>query len=166
MITIGPVEYLPSLRLALTPFGMQGYFENFFLIDSIPTYLYLKWGKNGANTYYGLGIENQRIFNWKSGALGFRMDLWRQPNVLFEQGALSAEEIEKLPKGASVPQLYPTSVLTAQSVGAAFSIIGTYAWAKWPIRLFTELGYKTAGYLPGEALRNSPIARGGISGKF
>jgi hypothetical protein len=37
---------------------------------------------------------------------------------------------------------------------------------KWPITLNLELGYKTSGYLPGEALRQSPIARGGFSGQF
>lgn len=166
MFKIGPVQYLPSARLALTPFGLQGYLENFFVINSIPTYLYFKYGKNGSNTYYGLGIENQKVFNWKSGSLGFRMDLWRQPNVLFQQGALSVEDISTLPKGTPIPQLYSPSLLTAQSVGAAFSVIGTYGWVKWPIRIFMELGYKTEGYLPGEALRESPIARGGLSGQF
>lgn len=166
MIKMGSVEYLPSIRLALSPFGLQGYFENFFLIHSIPTYLYFKWGKNGANGYYGIGIENQKVFHWKSGSLGFRMDLWRQPNVLFQQGVLSLQEIADLPQGDPVPQLYPMSVLTAQSLGAAFSLIGNFTAAKWPIRVFMELGYKTKGYLPGEALRESPIARGGLSGEF
>lgn len=166
MFNIGSIKYLPSARVALTPFGLQGYLENFFLINSIPTYLYLKWGKNGPNNYWGVGVENQKVFNWKQGSLGFRMDLWQQPHVLFEQGALSVLEIMNLPKESKIPPLYPTSVLNAKSLGIAFSLIGAYGFAKWPVRLFSELGYKSDGYLPGEALRKSPIARGGVSGQF
>lgn len=165
MFRFGRVKYLPSTRLALSPFGLQGYLENFLLINAIPTYLYFKWGKNGTSIYYGIGIENQRVFNWKSGSLGFKMDLWRQPNILFQQGALSVEEISLL-KMDQIPTLYPLSILKAKSLGAAFSIIGNYGFSKWPIRIFMELGYKTKGYLPGEALRNSPIARCGLSGEF
>jgi hypothetical protein len=166
MFKIGSLQYLPSARLALTPFGLQCYLENFVITNKIPTYLYVKYGKNGNNIYYGLGIENQRVFHWKSGSLGFRMDVWHQPNVLFQQGALSVQEISTLPKKTPLPRLYPTSILTAKSIGGAFCAIGSYSWERWPIRIFTELGYKTSGYLPGEALRESLIARGGLSGEF
>jgi hypothetical protein len=169
MFQIGPVRYLPSPRLALTPFGMQGYLDNFFVFKSVPTYLYLKWGKNGINTYYGVGVENPRVFNWKTASLGFRADLWRQPSVIFQQGALSAKQIDALPSDtpvSQIPQLYPTSLLTKRFIGGALSIIGTYGLVKWPARLYLELGYKSDGYLPGEALRASPIVRGGLSGQF
>lgn len=166
MFSIGSVKYLPSIRVALTPFGTQGYFESFFLIDSVPTYLYLKWGKNGPNNYWGFGCENQRILNWSSLALGLRMDIWEQPNVLFQPGALSVEEIYKLPEGMEIPELYPTSVLNAKTIGGAFSLVGSFGSENLPVRLILQLGYKTDGYLPGEALRESPIVRGGLSGKF
>jgi hypothetical protein len=166
MFNLGPVQYLPSARVALTPFGLQGYFENFFLINKIPTYLYFKWGQNGPNQYWGLGVENQKILHWKSGSLGLRMDIWNQPHVLFEPGALSVVDLYNLPSGSAVPQLYPPSVLHAKSLGAAFSIMAAQSLVKWPLQLYLELGYKTTGYLPGEALRESPIARGGFSGQF
>ncbi len=169
MLQIGSSKYLASPRLALTPFGLQGYLDNFFIFKSVPTYLYLKWGKNGSNIYYGCGIENSSVLNWKTASLGFRADLWRQPAVLFQQGALSAKQIEALPEGtptSQIPPLYPTSLLTKRSIGGALSIIGTYGLVKWPARLYLELGFKSDGYLPGEALRASPIARGGLSGQF
>lgn len=169
MFKFGSIQYLSSPRLSLTPFGLQGYLDNFIMFKSVPTYLYLKWGKNGSNIYYGCGIENPSVFNWKKASLGFRADLWRQPMVLFQQGALSAKQIEALPEETSIsqiPQLYPMSLLTKRSLGGAFSIIGTYGLVKWPARIYLELGYKSDGYLPGEALRASPIARGGLSGQF
>ncbi|MBS0625636.1 MAG: hypothetical protein JSS32_06265 [Verrucomicrobia bacterium] len=166
MFQIRSVKYLPSARLALTPFGLQGFFENFFVVNSIPTYLYLKWGKNGANTYFGFGLENQKIIIWKSGSLGLRADFWHEPHVLFQQASLSYNELYSLPENAYIPPLYPNSVLTEKLTGGAVTVIGAYNWKKTPLKLFTELGYKTAGYLPGEALRAAPIVRGGLSGFF
>ncbi|MBX7067167.1 MAG: hypothetical protein K1X28_08050 [Parachlamydiales bacterium] len=164
MLPIGDAKYLPSFRMALTPFGLQGYLENFLVIDSVPTFFYFKWGKNGGNIYWGVGFENSTIFKWKTGSLGFRMDLWQQPNILFEQGAITFLQLES--QEFSTQELYPTSVLSARSLGAAFSAIGSYGAIRWPFRIFMELGYKTAGYLPGEALRESPIVRGGFAGQF
>lgn len=166
MIPIGEAGYLPSFRMALTPFGLQGYLENFLVINSVPTYFYFKWGKNGGNLYWGVGFENQSIFKWKTASLGFRMDIWQQPNVLFEQGSLSFEQIQSLTAESPIPELYPASVLSARSTGASFAMIGSFGLNQWPFRLFTELGYKTKGYLPGEALREAPIVRGGFSGQF
>jgi hypothetical protein len=167
MISLGGgVKYLPALRFGLTPFGPQYYLENFFLKGSTPTYVYLKWGQHGANTYYGLGVENRNILNWKNGSIGFKMDLWHQPNVLFAPGSMTVEQISDLPKGAVVPQLYPASVLTEKRFGAAASVVGTYGIANSPAQLNLELGYKTKGYLPGEALRKAPILRGGFSLNF
>ncbi|MBS0624762.1 MAG: hypothetical protein JSS32_01780 [Verrucomicrobia bacterium] len=166
MIGIKSINYLPSARLALTPFGMQGYFENFLVVNSIPTYLYFKWGKNGTNTYFGFGLENLKIFTWKSGSFGLRADFWHQPPVLFQQGTLSANQLYDLPSGTYIPPLYPDSVLAKKLTGGAITVIGAYSWKKTPLKMFTELGYKTAGYLPGEALRAALIIRGGLSGFF
>ncbi len=167
MFQIGSVKYLPAVRLGLTPFGVQGFWEHFFQSgDSAPTYAYLKWGKNGANTYYGMGVQNQAVFEWKTGSLGFRADVWHQPDVLFEQGLLSVQEIMELPKGAEIPQLYPDETLRKKHFGGAFSVIGTYGRETWPARVFAEVGYKSAGFLPGEALRQAPIVRGGFSASF
>ncbi len=167
MFHIGSVKYLPAVKVGLTPFGVQGFWENFFQLgDAAPTYAYLKWGKNGANTYYGIGVQNQAVFAWKTGSLGFRADVWHQPDVLFDQGLLSVQEIMDLPDGSEIPQLYPDEVLRKKHFGAAVSAIGMYGGEKWPAKIFAELGYKTAGYLPGEALRAAPIVRGGFSAAF
>ncbi|MDP1608102.1 MAG: hypothetical protein Q8L98_02170 [Chlamydiales bacterium] len=166
MFQIGPIEYLPSFRLALTPFGLQGYLENFFLINKIPTYFYVKWGKNGQNIYYGAGLENRKLIQWKSGALGLRFDIWHQPRVLFEQGLFSVLELQEMEAPVITPPLYPDSVLYEKITGAACSVISSYEPSRLPLKLFMQLGYKTDGYLPGEALRSAPLARGGISGRF
>ena len=68
--------------------------------------------------------------------------------------------------GKSHVPLYSKEVLNEKQFGVLASVIGTIgkeSWAAWP---YYELGYKTAGYLPGEALRQAPIIRLGLSGTF
>ena len=154
------------MRAALTPFGLQGVLENYFFSNENPTYVYLKWGKNGPNTYYSAGIENQQVFAWPSATLGFRLDLWHQPKVLFKNGAMSATEMMELPKNGLMPRLYPTETLNEKQFGALASVIGTLGNEEWPTRFFYELGYKTKGYLAGESLRQAPVVRIGMSGNF
>ncbi|MBF8262478.1 MAG: hypothetical protein HW387_143 [Parachlamydiales bacterium] len=163
MISLGGgVKYLPALRFGLTPFGPQYYLENFFLKGSIPTHVYLKWGRHGANTYYGLGLENRNMFTWKNASIGVKMDIWHQPNVLFKGGALTLDQMMDVP----LPPLYSAEVLSEKRFGAAGAVVGSYELPDSLAELNLELGYKTKGYLPGEALRQSPILRGGFSLSF
>ena len=166
MFRFGPISYMPSMKIVLTPFGLQGYWEHFLVASGVPTYLYMKWGKHGENIYYGFGVENRKIFHGRFGSLGARLDVWHQPRVLFEPGALTVTQFSELPPNAPIPPLYSQSLLTEKITGVACSLISSYESTRLPILLFAELGYKTDGYLPGEALRSSPIARGGISGRF
>ena len=166
MFQFGKYMYLPVVRTALTPFGLQGVLENYFLTDTHQFTAYLKWGKNGPNSYFGTGIERQKlaVFPWVTA--GARLDFWYQPNVLFSQGALSAVELMELSKNTPVPKLYPDEVLNEKEFGFLASVIGTLGKESWPTRPYFELGYKTKGYLPGEALRAAPIMRLGLSGNF
>lgn len=167
MFRFGPVKYLPAAKVALTPFGIQGFLEQFFQVnEGSPTYAYLKWGKNGANTYSGFGMRNEGLFQHVWGSLGLRADLWIQPDVLFEQGLLSAGEVMEIPRGAEIPQLYPDEVLQKKRWGGAVSLIGAIGKETWPARMLLELGCKSQGFLPGEALRAAPIVRGGFSAHF
>jgi len=166
MLEIGSVKYLPVARATLTPFGLQGILENYLLSGTSQTCAHLRWGQNGPNSYYGLGVENQKVYECAFATLGLRLDIWHQPKVLFKNGALSAVELMELPKNTPVPQLYPDKVLNEKEFGVLASVIGTIGKASWPTRPYYELGYKTKGYIPGEALRQAPIIRLGLAGNF
>lgn len=166
MIDFGAFKYLPAVRFELTPFGPQYYFHSFFLKDLSPTCCYLKWGQHGVNTYYGVGVENRALFMLERATFGFKMDLWNQPDVLFQPGVLSAFEIKEWPQNLPLPQLYPDSVLTRKKLGGALSFCVSYNEALSKVKYNLEAGYKTEGYLPGEALRQAPILRGGFSANF
>lgn len=158
MIPIGKWGYLPGVRLGLTPFGPEYFFENFLRNKNIPIYFYCKAGWNAGNTYVGAGIYSAKIVTWNRWSLGTRIDLWRQPKILTQQGKTPFFDIDPKSKPDRRNPLYPPSAQHAMHLGAGVSLI-----AAWELSgrsgLEAELGYKTAGFVPGESLYAFPIAR-------
>ncbi|MCI0382300.1 MAG: hypothetical protein L0207_04540 [Chlamydiae bacterium] len=165
MIPIGEYRYLPSIRLGLAPFGPEYFVENFLVKDNKPIYFYLKGGKYAGNTYYGAGIEQPYLLNWKGIDIGYRLDLWRQPNVIFKKGALQAFELFDLSSN-DIPPLYSSSTLNKKIFGFALSAILQKQIRESAFSLYLQPGFKTKGFLPGQALRTAPILRGGLSITF
>ena len=165
LFKIGSIQYIPALRGILTPFGLQGIWDNFFLKGTTPACAYVKWGKNGPNVYWGFGFESQEVFKWPIATLGFRLDVWHQPNVLFKKGVISLDDMMEESNECHVP-LYSQEVLNEKRFGVLASLTGTIGKETWAARPYYELGYKTKGYLPGEALRQAPIIRLGLAGAF
>lgn len=166
MIPIGQYRYMPSFRLGLTPFGPEFFLENFLVKNNHPIYFYFKWGKYAGNRYYGLGIEQSNVYTWHGIEIGYRLDLWRQPRVLFQRGALQAEQLFAFPSVDLVPPLYPQSTLDKKQYGVAFSLMLQKTLGLEWLSLYLEPGFKTAGFLPGQALRMAPIFRGGFAFRF
>ncbi len=79
MIPIGPVHYLPGLRLVLAPYGMEVSVENYCRVGDRPFYFYGKGGSHGGVSYWGAGFEMQELWRWAYGSLGLRFHLWHQP---------------------------------------------------------------------------------------
>jgi hypothetical protein len=141
MIPIYEWGYLFGARLGLTPFGPEYYIDNYLLNERRPVYLYGKWGSSANNTYFGAGCYSPCFYKKECWNFGFRLDLWRQPELL-----LFGEPP------------YPSSEQHHMIYGAATSLICSYV--KNQILGFeAELGYKTCGYLPGYSLRESPVIR-------
>lgn len=164
MISIGDYKYLPSIRLGLTPFGPEYFLENFLRTkDKKGVYFYLKFGSHSHNNYYGLGIECPFLFTWQGLKIGGRLDGWREPKVLFKAGALQAWQIED---ADTIPPLYSSKTLHKKLVGLALSLIAEKQIKKSNSYFYIQPGFKTKGFLPGEALRASPILRLGLSFNF
>lgn len=159
MLCIKNIQYLPGARLGLTPFGPEYYLENFFVKEEKPFYVYLRGGHYAKNTFWGLGVEGDRVWEWERAYLGFRFDLWRQPHYSSQRVFSFLEKIEE--------RFIPDSEGSHQMrFGAAFSLIGAYPCGESPISLYAQLGYKSIGFLPGESLQAAPIARIGISARY
>ena len=149
MIPLGEtIRYLPNIRIGYAPYSPEAYLENFFSIDEKPLYFYLKGGKRSI----GLGVAYNRLIAGKRGILGFRFDGWNQ-NVF-----LSNATVGEFLKGQTVFR----SVLNKRKWGAAFSVKMTLNLFS-SLAIYSELGGKTAGYLPGYSLRKDITARVGLT---
>ncbi len=154
MFSLGPVFYLPSARLGLTPFGPEYIMDNYLKIKEVPTYVYLKRGHFAKNTYWGAGVLHEALFTRGAHALGICLNVWQQPTLL---------SLEKWDEGVVKGR---AAVLHHKRMGGSSALI--YNYSLFPERLSThiEVGYKTIGFLPGESLRGGLLAKLALNAQF
>jgi hypothetical protein len=150
--------YLPNLRLGLTPFGPQVFFENYFLRGKIPIYAYIAGGHHAKNNYYSLGAYAPRLWPVGRWAFGLRGDIWWQPKLLLSQGSTPYSDINFDVKPSVDDPLYSYEERHATRLGAALSAIVTMK-SNGKSGIEIEAGYKSIGYLPGYSLWASPTVR-------
>lgn len=140
------IRYLPNVKIGYAPYGPEAYLENFFSIDSHPLYFYLKGGQRSAGTglFYDYLIEKKQV------SFGLHVDGWIQSHYI------SSGTVGDLDDGRSV------AAPGGKVWGIAASIISRIRLYS-SLRLFCELGGKTAGYLPGYSLSGGLVIRGGIT---
>lgn len=150
--------YLFDLRLGLSPFGPELFFENYLAWDKRPIYFYAKGGRHAKNGYYGIGAYVPFLYRLEKGSFGFRLDLWRQPKLLLFPGALPFLSIDFDQRPSTENPLYPARERHAMRWGGGASLIAAY---RGPCGAGgeAELGYKTEGFLPGYSLKASPVVR-------
>lgn len=158
MIRIGDLAWLPNLSVQLAPYGLEYYVENYFLYKERPIYAYLKAGECAGLEYFGAGIHYEELFAQENFSVGFRWDTWYQPNFLVNWTIAEFSESERPINtyAASLKRKWGTSA----SVVSRMRIKDTLTF------FYSDLGYKTKGYLPGFSLKKSPIIRVGISAEF
>lgn len=144
MIRIGEIGYLPSFHLGLTPFGPEFYFENYFVFKNRILSGYYRQGDKTFINFFGFGFEGHNLFNNNFLSLNTKIDLWDQPVL-----KLGGNEIKE----------------TGGGIGGALSATLLFKVLKneRPVSIYTQLGYKTAGYLEGERLDDGLIIRLGLS---
>jgi len=157
--------YLPGLRLGLTPFGPEVFFENFFSRKKIPLYAYVKWGRHAGNTYLGAGAYAPLLWTVRKWSFGLRGDLWRQPKLLLQPGNVPFEEIDFHEKPNPDDPLYSDAEQHEMRFGASGSLITTFQGSE-RIGYEAELGYKSQGFLPGYSLFAYPTVRLSFNLKF
>ncbi|HSX26693.1 MAG TPA: hypothetical protein VLE89_06775 [Chlamydiales bacterium] len=158
MIPIGKAGYLPNVRLGLTPFGPEFFVENFLLIGKTPYYFYGKGGSHSKNTYLGCGFYAPKIWVRRGWSVGARFDAWRQPELLLFPGQIPFSEINFDAKPDPNDPVYPYSEQNNVRYNSAGSLIFAYQTIGRS-GFEGEFGYKGQGFLPGNALKASPIIR-------
>jgi hypothetical protein len=147
VVHIKGLDYLPSFRMGLTPFGPEYHMENFFRIGDKVLLADLRIGDQTFYTSWGgIGVLARNICASKRLSLDMNLDLWRQPEI-----EIGGESITS--KGGGL--------------GGAFSVRGRYDLtdSRHPISALIELGYKSPGFLEGYALDSSPILMVGMAFK-
>lgn len=144
------IKYLPNALIGYAPYGVEGYFENFFSIEGRPLYIYFKGGKRS----FGFGSEYHYLLTSSKGALGGKFDVWNQNRFL------TSATIEDLAEGKDIS----SPALNTRTWGMAASLISRF-YVSTNFGFFAELGGKTAGYLPGYSLSGGLVLRVGLSVK-
>ncbi len=142
MIKFGNVQWLPSIRFGLNPFGTSVVIENFFKKNEDLIIMSTSIGSKNIDRYWGGGIKFYRNLSQKV-QIGIHGNFWRHPE--FWIGGPTRQYIE---------------------AGIVGSIIGElnlqFANSKH-MGLFAQLGYKGHGYIEGEQLARTGILRLGVS---
>lgn len=142
MIPIGNYQYLPALRLALAPYGLEYSLQNYIKTPDNVIQVALKYGNTGGRRSYGLGIDITKIWCYQLLSIDGKIDAWIQPKLFTATAA------------RATPKL-----------GGALSFVARYRVFD-KLELIGQVGYKTTGYLPGEVLKHSPILRAGFGAYF
>ena len=144
MIRMGKVRYLPMLGYALTPFGSQFHFVNYFRFKRMLLSADVAIGDNTFKNFYTLSLKGYNLIENRYIALNAHLDFWNQP-------VLELDDYNK-PTGGN-------------ALGGAIKADIMIRPFKLPnkLGLYVETGYKTKGYLRGETLAASFILRYGIS---
>lgn len=143
MIPMGRYKYLPLIRMGLTPFGTEIYIENFIKSKKSLSTIYVRIGDKIFHEFYGVGIKKTNIIQNNRLKLGSEFDLWKQPRM-----ELGGEEI----------------IIKNAGIGFALKLgLGIKLFDK-PNASYIHgvFGYKSAGYLEGEYLREGFFTRIGL----
>jgi hypothetical protein len=128
MLEIDTIRFFPGTRFNLSPFGAEHYLDLFMLKDDLLIDLYGRIGSSGLASYWGAGI---RALGYQPGfglELGGELDLWNQPEILFE---------------------HRNVFLRPNTWGASTALHATWRIYR-PIGIIGKLGAKTHGYLMGQ----------------
>jgi hypothetical protein len=144
MLKIGGIEYLPSFRIGLAPFGLEYHMENFMKVKNRVIWVNFRLGDQ---TFYkswgGVGLLIKNFYENERLSFDVRLDMWKQPEIELGDPAIS--------KGGGI--------------GSGFSVRGHYhgIGSQSRIALVLELGYKSTGFLEGYVLDSSPIFMLGLA---
>ena len=140
MFTVGRYKYLPSARTLFTPWGLEYQLQNYI---KTPTQeliqVNLRYGKTSSVSSYGLDLHIKPIWSYKHFTFGNKLSLWKQPKL-----------------GLALASLAPTSYGIAEYINIEYAYNKIFS-------LYGEIGYKTAGYIPGNPLENGVVYGAGFT---
>ncbi len=143
-IPLGPVNYLPMLRLGLSPYGSEVYVENWLQYHDKTINAYWRQGDGILYDSWGFGLQSQQLLNYGNMTFDFDYHFWQQPNLILGGDVLKE-------RGTSPGQAFILGGFIPVTRDIPF-LNFSFAW-----------GYKTAGFLAGESLDDGAFIRAGIA---
>ncbi|MEL6355731.1 MAG: hypothetical protein AAFQ37_02245, partial [Bacteroidota bacterium] len=144
MIRLGQLNWLPSIRFGLTPFGSEFIIENYFKRENTLLGVNLRLGDGKLDNFWGGGLS---FFKRVSERIQIRSnaDIWFQPSM-----ALGGRSIAETNEGVG---------------GRIIGALNLRFSPSSPVGLYSQLGYKSTGFIEGERLDKGLIFRVGLSFK-
>lgn len=141
-INIGNLKWLPAIRFGLTPFGSEMIVENYLKNDRSLLTFDIRIGDNKLDNFWGGGVSFYRNISDKIQFTSYA-NFWVQPAM----------------------ELGGTSVFNTKEGfgGRLLGEINLHFGHSFPLGLYGQLGYKSAGFLEGEQLNKGLILRLGMS---
>jgi hypothetical protein len=137
------VRYLPAVGFAMTPFGTEWTTEHNLRVGERLTWISLRFGDAGVTHPWGAGVIATRVVRVGRVVADISADFWRQPPL-------------------DAPPSSPTLIaggLAAVTARTALGSEGRYG----RLGVTAQVGYKSAGFVPGERLRSGALVRAGLT---
>jgi len=143
MIPISGIQYLPSFRFGLSPFGYEIYFENFIHTTNNTINFYLRYGEPGIKENWGSGVTISNLFRTSHLSLDGSLHFWKQPSINLGD---SQDHYGDTCNGYSALLTMFLSPVKDNN-----------------INFLAQMGYKSRGFLENENLSNHVLLRVGLS---
>jgi hypothetical protein len=142
-LKLGNINYMPLIRMGLTPFGLTYYLENYIGHGNKTFLVSIDGGNSPFHTrgYGGIRLQTDGLWLYKSCGLDVTANLWRQPKL-----QLNAQD-----------QLEDKNYW-----GGLIGIDTTFKLGE-RIALNASILYKDTGFVEGIVANSGPIFRGGFS---
>lgn len=139
-LDLGSVRAMPTVHLRLTPFGVEYAGGVLTAWGERVVGAKVRVGDGPWGTFRGLEFSGRRLYLTSRLRVGAEAGLWRQYD-------LDASTVD--PRWGGLAMLR-----------------GSFTGSGWPVSAVAELGYKTAGYMPGEDLDAGPVLRIGVAAEL
>jgi hypothetical protein len=137
------LDYLPTVGFAMTPYGTEWTTEHNLRAGRRLIRIVLRFGDAGATHPWGAGVIATHIARVGPVVADVSADFWRQP---------------PLDESPSSP------VLTAGGLAAVTANVALgHGGRSGRLAVIAQVGYKSAGFVPGERLRAGAVVRAGLT---
>ncbi len=145
MLSMAGIRYLPMLRHRLTPYGSEFALSSGLAGRVRPMQIEIRLGPYAEAMPWGVSVRQHDVLAFRSWSADASFALWRQPHLFGADAVPTAAEQR-------------VGVL----VNARLQRILRPAWLEpHAFAAIVEIGFKTAGFVPGEPLRGGFVVRAG-----